>query len=311
MTTRVFEITNSRSGRASTDNREEYERVYSVYGETHGTLAATAAWNYAPSTILNALTSTLLYKQDGFGNPVGVSWKQTTGAWGDCYEVAVEYKNPILADSQRQLRDGEFRITKQTQGGVLHITNSLETIERYTASIAPFQAPDLGQAIGMTREGEVNGVDIQIPLCKTTVDFRFAPGVISMVYAEMLDKMVATVNKTTFLNKPKGDVLFAGYTATNAISNGQVAGPQLSFDFLTQDTRKNFYIGNTEIQEKEGWHYLWVYWKETKAKDPNGGDVPIIVKSPQWIYVERVYEYEDFSKFGLGNMNSDPTGWYE
>ena len=301
----------SRKGRSAIDHSAEYTRVYSVFGAQVATIAEAFAFSIAPSTIVDALTGVYLYKADGYGQPYGTTYEPVSGSAGWGFDVGIVYKDPVVQDAKRQLQVGECRISHQTQGGTLHVTNSLETIKSYiSSSLDPhFNAPDLGNAVNVTREGEVHGCDIHVPVSKTTIDYRFPPGIIGVAYADLLDSLVASTNKFMFLTKLSGDVLFAGWSGTNVIANGMVSGPQLSLDFLTSPSQYDIPLGDLLIEFKGGFHYLWTYQKERRAKDSAGADVPLIVKYPAFAYVERMYREEDFDQMGIGDMSTDPDGY--
>lgn len=57
----------------------------------------------------------------------------------------------------------------------------------------------------------------------------------------------------------------------------------------------NLTIGEFNGISKEGWQYLWVLWRTTED-----GTAKALVKHPQAVYVEDIYEKKDFSDLGIG-----------
>jgi hypothetical protein len=54
-------------------------------------------------------------------------------------------------------------------------------------------------------------------------------------------------------------------------------------------------LGNITGINKQGWHYLWV-----RFDDDEDSSAKTLIKKPIAAYVERVYEYGDFSALGIG-----------
>jgi len=52
---------------------------------------------------------------------------------------------------------------------------------------------------------------------------------------------------------------------------------------------------NVDCIEKEGWQYLWV-----RFSDEEDNVAKTLIKKSIAAYVERVYEYGDFSSLGIG-----------
>ena len=57
----------------------------------------------------------------------------------------------------------------------------------------------------------------------------------------------------------------------------------------------NLTVGGFNNISKEGWQYLWVLFRTIEDGTANA-----LVKRPQAVYVEDVYEKTDFSQLGIG-----------
>ena len=70
--------------------------------------------------------------------------------------------------------------------------------------------------------------------------------------------------------------------------------------------RSRIAVGDITGISKLGWEYTWARYADSEdaaAKSPtlqSYGDGAAIVKKPVAVYVERVYEYGDFSLLGIG-----------
>ncbi|MFN4261629.1 MAG: hypothetical protein ACK4RK_20290 [Gemmataceae bacterium] len=68
---------------------------------------------------------------------------------------------------------------------------------------------------------------------------------------------------------------------------------EIIFRFAASPNATDLTVGDIQGIEKKGWEYLWVRYAD--AEDEN-----TLVKQPIAAYVERVYDYGDFSLLGIG-----------
>jgi len=80
------------------------------------------------------------------------------------WDLYMDYEDPQVVDDKMKLDTGDYRFSVNTTGGTARITSSLETVTKYARPGET--APDHKQAIGVTREGDVQGVDIVVPACR-------------------------------------------------------------------------------------------------------------------------------------------------
>ena len=70
---------------------------------------------------------------------------------------------------------------------------------------------------------------------------------------------------------------------------------EITFRFAASPNVAGLQLGNIAGIDKEGWHYLWV-----RFADEEDNAAKVLIKKPIAAYVERVYEYGDFSGLGIG-----------
>jgi len=167
-----------------------------------------------------------------------------------------------------------------------HITQSKQTIDRAGPNFG--FAPNNEQAIGITQDGEVTGVDRMSPHFEWSLTRTF--GYITLDYLNLLYTLTGKVNNDIFYGYPKGDVLFMG-------ASMQAKGTEnatVSYKFACQPTVLNINLRpGLVVPKKEGWQYLWVSYK-------NVNDVGQLTQQPFYYYVEKIYDYADFSLIGIG-----------
>lgn len=223
----------------------------------------------------------------------------------EAYRVKATYTQGGQEDD---LQEDPLRRTRsfETTGGTTHITQA-KTETRYSGSPGgiSFTAPSVGLAIGYDGE-RVNGVDILIPALQWTETYDVPHSVITSDYIKLLSKLTGTTNSEDFRSFRPGEVLFAGCSGNQGWDSERGDGPwNLSYKFIAsqnaedltesggEDTRLT--IGSITDIEKKGHEYLWVLYADvvennTKSKQPAG------------VYVNKVYESEDFALLGIGTQ---------
>lgn len=210
------------------------------------------------------------------------------------YKVLATYR----VDEQRERAEGDSAdagnsdpaVSFDTTGGTRHLNRSLATI-----SMTPAEATNYGGAIEVDGEGNVNGVDVTMPVMTFSETHTFAPSKVTTAYRKQLFLLTGTVNQAAFRGFAIGEVLFLG-------ASGQKNGEfwDITFKFAVSPNRTNLKVTDSLIvSSKYGWDYLWVKFGE---KVVNGA----IVKEPIAAYVERVYEAGDFSKLKLEKVATTP-----
>ena len=177
-----------------------------------------------------------------------------------------------------------------TGGGTKHINQSLKTDGRY-----PNTAADFAGAIGVDNEGNVNGVDVTMPVLNFTETHTLNGGRVTTSYKKTLAALTGTVNKSSFRGFSAGDVLFLGASGTKRTKKAS-APWEITYRFAVSPNQAGLQVGDIKVTRKYGWDYLWVRYADKVAE---GGKN--VVKKPVGVYVEMVYPEGDFGNLGLGN----------
>lgn len=220
--------------------------------------------------------------------PLGPGHKPTDPAqavW-DCVRT---YVDPARADDTHELAVGDCRISGSTQGGTARILVSLETVNSYARPGET--APDFKQAVNVTRDNEVKGVDKVVPACKFTVETRLPQGASSGNPTLLtLEAMTSRYNNALWWGRAAGEVLFLGGDMTI----GSKSPPVYSLNFLRIPNITGLMLGDIGPIAKLGHHYLWVLFEETPEAASNY--MPAV---PKAVYVERIYEPGNFATLPL------------
>ena len=175
-----------------------------------------------------------------------------------------------------------------TSGGTQHITHSLATINAYAPEGET--APDNKGAIGVTRDS-VEGVDITVPVYNFSETHTFTKTKMSDYYKGLLFSMTGTVNSFVFRWFDIGEVLFLG--ASGALRDQ--SSWEITFRFSASPNVSGLTIGNISGIAKKGWEYMWVRYVD---KPDNVSKT--MVKEPEGVYIEQVYDYSDFYSLNIG-----------
>lgn len=178
--------------------------------------------------------------------------------------------------------------TFNTTGGTLHTTQSIETVNRYSASGSPGDAPDFKGSIGFDGKN-LAGVTINIPTYAFTEQHFFSDATVNNAFKETLRDITGTVNNASFKGFDAGEVLFLGVTGSKTGSGNW----SITYSFASNKNRSNFSIGDIGGITAFGWEHVWVRYEDDKSGDS-------LTKVPRAVYVEKVYETEDFSQLGIG-----------
>lgn len=177
-----------------------------------------------------------------------------------------------------------------TGGGTKHLNQSLKTDGKY-----PDDAPDFGGAIGVDNEGNVNGVEVTMPVLNFTETHTLSGSRVSTSYKKTLAELTGSVNKSGFRGFSAGEVLFLGASGTKR-SRKRSAPWEITYRFAVSPNQAGFKVGDIQVSRKYGWDYLWVRYADKVAESGKN-----VVKKPVAAYVEMVYPEGDFGRLGLGN----------
>jgi len=97
------------------------------------------------------------------------------------------------------------------------------------------------------------------------------------------------VNNAPFKGFQAGEVLFLGPSGSTRDKDDW----EITFRFAASPNVTGLTVDDIAGIDKKGWEYMWVRYAD--AQDQN-----ILVKRPTAVYIEKVYEYGDFSGLGIG-----------
>lgn len=206
----------------------------------------------------------------------------------DIFKVRVNYTVDSF-DGTSGDNDPEPSFSFDTGGGSKHISQSIGTVLK-----VPATAPDFGGAIEVDNDGNVNGVDITMPVMNFSETHYFRASKVSTKYKKRLAELTGTVNDGAFKGYASGEVLFLGASGTRRGTHRNDDW-EITFRFAVSPNRKSLKIGSLTIPEKYGWDYLWVRYGDDLSSDSKS-----LIKKPESAYVERVYQAGDFGGLGIG-----------
>jgi hypothetical protein len=184
--------------------------------------------------------------------------------------------------------ESNSQFTFETGGGTQHINQSLQTVGMY---VAPGEvAANFGGAIGVNQD-QIEGTDITVPVFSFTETHYINSALVTGAYKLALFMLTGRVNGGSFKGFAAGEVLFLGASGSKRGTDDW----EISFRFAASPNVAGLSLGNITGINKQGWHYLWV-----RFEDDEDTTAKKLIKKPVSAYVERVYEYGDFSALGIG-----------
>jgi hypothetical protein len=220
----------------------------------------------------------------------------------EAWQLEVSYVSQGGEDDEQQdplKRSRSF----DTGGATQHITQAIPS-DTFPFGDQSFHtgapaAPNMRGAIGVDGDS-VQGVDIVVPQLTWTESYDVPWQYVTTAYIKGLSSLTGTVNKGQFRGFDAGEVLFTGASGTQQWDEDKGDGPwSLSYKFVAsanQGPGKTFpaiTIGDISGIEKDGHDYLWVRYEDAVSNET-------LLKKPKFVYVDKVYRREDFSKLGIG-----------
>ena len=255
----------------------EIEIPYLVFGADNEDDALSAARSKAASHTVSGMVLDSLEVTERINDD---TWKVKA-----VYE-AEDGETPDTPDTGDETSSFAF----DTGGGTMHRNQSLKTVSK-----VPNDAPDFNGAIEVDNEGNVNGVDVTMPVLNFTETHTLSGSRVSTSYKKTLASLTGTVNRSGFRGFSAGEVLFLGASGTKR-SKKSSAPWEITYRFAVSPSRAGFKVGDIQVTRKYGWDYLWVRYADKVAE---GGKN--VVKKPVGVYVEMVYPEGDFGNLGIGN----------
>jgi len=216
---------------------------------------------------------------------VDVDERLTENAW----KIKATYAVDPGLDTEEE--EGEnLSYTFDTSGGSMHMTQSLKTQSR-----VPATAPDFEGAIAVDNEGNIEGVDVTMPVFNFSETHTLAATKVTVDYRKTVMELTGTVNDAPFRGHAAGEVLFLGASGTRRVKEKDSPW-EITFSFAVSPTKKNLKVGELTVGEKRGWDYLWVRYGDKVSKDGKA-----VVRRPSAAYVEKVYGDGSFPDLGIGS----------
>jgi len=255
-------------------DRESCTMHYMLTGTDDDTIALQLLLNSTPTTYGSLEREQITFE------PVEVDTGANTGRW-DCRVryVAPEEVKPEVGDSS---------FSFDTGGGTQHVTQSLQTIQKYAPPGKT--APDFKGAVGVTHDN-VEGVDIVSPVYNFSETHYINDDDVTEAYKGKLFELTGKVNDDFFKGFIAGECLFMGASGSKRGADDW----EITFRFAASPNKTGLTVGDITVAAKKGWEYLWVRYAD--AEDVTA---KAIVKVPVAAYVEKVYEEGDFSGLGIG-----------
>lgn len=176
--------------------------------------------------------------------------------------------------------------TFETSGGTQHITQSLETISKHgKPGVNP---PDFKGAIDVSADA-VEGTDITVPVFRFSETYSIPVPFITHAYKLQVFDLTGKVNNAAFKGFAIGEVLFLGASG----SRRGLEKWEITYQFAASKNAVNLKVGDIQNINKKGWEYLWVRYGDVE-------DQKVLIKQPESVYVERVYEPGNFALLGIG-----------
>lgn len=218
------------------------------------------------------------------------------------FEATVDYgtsKTPLSDTSGNEAVDSrtEFEITTQS----VKMTHALENISTRGASL---HGPIFRGLIGVTSEG-VEGVDVDTAVATFSHTVTKPRSFVTRSFLRALAKLIDKY--------PVNDAEYAGYAAGElriiraSIKFTDDGNVDITYSWAVRASTTvddPIYIGrdyNTgdplfTITDKEGWDYLWVYYKVEKQSIAGKA---ILVRTPEFVVIDRIYGRGDYSILGV------------
>ena len=170
----------------------EIEIPYLVFGAEDEDAALSAARSKAASHSISGMVLDSLEVTERINDD---TWKVKA-----IYE-AEDGETPDNPDTDDDTSSFAF----DTGGGTMHRNQSLKTVSK-----VPNDAPDFNGAIEVDNEGNVNGVDVTMPVLNFTETHTMAGSRVTTSYKKSVAALTGTVNRSSFRGFAAGEVLFLG-----------------------------------------------------------------------------------------------------
>ena len=207
----------------------------------------------------------------------------------DTWKVKAIWKSEGEEEEDDDDEEESSSFAFDTGGGTMHRNQSLKTVTK-----VPSDAPDFNGAIEVDNEGNVNGVDVTMPVLNFTETHVMNASRVTTSYKKNVAAITGTVNRSGFRGFSAGEVLFLGASGTKRGKKNDSPW-EITFRFAVSPNQSGLQVGKLKVSQKKGWDYLWVRYADKVADNKKN-----VIKEPVAAYVEQVYPDGDFGNLGLG-----------
>lgn len=171
---------------------------------------------------------------------------------------------------------GSYKISFRTTGGTVKISVAQSMVAKYGTG-----APDT-VVIGQDNEG----AEITVPVQLRSYAYNFAQGCVTELMMDYWEDLTGVVNLSTWHNRPAGEVLFLGAEGDTTLSAD--SSSTVTFHMAMSRNKTGMTIGSLTSIAKQGHDLIDIHVESTTS-----GGKP--VKSPKYVYVQRVYDRVAFA----------------
>lgn len=232
-----------------------------------------------------AVYAGLVFKNYRINHLGGGVW-EASARYGEVNETSIETAPDPGGDPAEPADPLPSSFTFETSGGTQHATTSLETIASHAPPGRP--VPNFKGAIGVNADG-VEGVDITVPVFRFSETYAIAASAVNRGYAMVLFQLTGRTNNAPFKGFAAGEVLFLGASGSRRNSSYW----EITFQFAASKNAVGLAVGDIAGIDKKGWEYLWVRFADVE-------DANVLVKQPESVHIERLYEPGNFASLGIG-----------
>ena len=209
----------------------------------------------------------------------------------------VSYIRPDLAPPET----GDQWFSMSSRVETTRVTRSRQTVGTFAP--AGETPANYDRLIGVSTGGDVEGVDVQVPVYSFTVDKYLAPTAgADPNYIRNITRLLAHVNAEPFAVRTAMDETGSTlvFEPHEVMLIGAAAGRrgdqpwEFRFEFAASPNLRDLDVDAIAGITKRGWDYLWLRY-EQYADDEH----KVMLRKPVAAYVEQVYPEGDFSRLRI------------
>lgn len=205
------------------------------------------------------------------------------------YKATVEYKHAgrdEQAAADNELIDvGREKVTCSFTGTSTNVTTALSQT-KYGA-----EARDVGKAVNVQYNGEVEGHDINVRTGSFTVGTVLGKDLVTNEWLKERFAQIWTINESDFRSWPPGCVALTGMEMRQRADGNW----EVDYSFAIQPPESFDEIGGVQLGatvDKEGFQYSWVMFRPKEDADK-------ILPEAIGAYIADVYRKSDFGLLGI------------